>query len=70
MAKGKRYKIKYCHNEMCLKNEERYIVGHIKGKRKDIPICGFRNFCPDAHYHYFNYKPEYRRKEGIDANRK
>ena len=69
MAKRKRYKIRYCHNQMCIDNGES-IVGHYKGKKKDIPICGHRGLCPDAHLHYFDYRPEYVRKEGIDANRK
>ncbi|MBA7616695.1 hypothetical protein ES703_23993 [subsurface metagenome] len=57
------FKIKYCNNQFCLENEKKSIVGYLKTKKKNIPICGFRNFCPDAHYHYFNYKPKYVKKE-------
>lgn len=59
---AKRYKMKICNNQPCLKREKNYVVGYLKCKRKDIPVCGFRNFCPDAHYRYFNYKPEYIKK--------
>jgi len=59
-----KYKIKICNNQVCLNGQKRYIVGYLKCKRKDIPICGFRNFCPDAHLHYFDYIPEYVKKEG------
>jgi len=46
-----------------LEDNKRYIVGHLKCKKKDIPICGFRNFCPDAQFHYFNYKPVFVKEE-------
>ena len=55
-------RIKLCNNQVCLKSNEKYIVGYLKCKRKNIPVCGFRNFCPDAHYRYFDYKPEYVKK--------
>ena len=60
---AKKFRMKICNNKSCQENEENYIVGYLKCKKKDIPICGFRNFCPDAHYHYFDYKPEYVKKE-------
>ena len=58
----KRYKIRICTNQACLKNSEN-VIGYLKCKRKDVPICGFRNFCPDAHYRYFDYKVKFVREE-------
>jgi len=58
----KRFRIKVCNNQVCIENSKD-IIGYLKGKRKDIPICKFRNFCPDAHYRYFNYIPEYVKKQ-------
>jgi len=58
----RQYRIKICNNQFCIENSKD-IAGYLKGKRKDIPICAFRNFCPDAHYRYFNYKPKYVKKE-------
>lgn len=60
----RQYRIKVCNNQFCIENSKD-IAGYLKGKRKDIPICAFRNFCPDAHYRYFNYKPEYVKKGGF-----
>lgn len=57
-------KAKICNNEWCLK-ESGYIKGYLKCKNKDIPICKFREFCPDAHFRYFDYKPKYIKKEMI-----
>lgn len=56
-------KAKYCNNEFCLENSEENIIGYLKCKNKDIPICRARNLCPDARYHYFDYKPKYIKKE-------
>ena len=60
----RRYRIKLCNNQACLKDSNN-VVGYLKGKRKNIPVCGGRNFCPDAHYRYFNYMPEYIKKENL-----
>ncbi|MBA7487387.1 hypothetical protein ES707_22950 [subsurface metagenome] len=60
---SKKFRIKVCNNQVCIENSKD-ITGYLKGKRKDIPICGFRNFCPDAHFHYFDYKPEYVKRGG------
>jgi hypothetical protein len=59
----RQYRIKVCNNQFCIENSKDITV-YLKGKRKDIPICGFRNFCPDAHFRYFDYKPEYVKKGG------
>lgn len=58
----KKFRIKICNNQVCIENSKD-IVGYLKGKQKDFPICGFRNFCPDANYRYFDYTPEYLKKE-------
>ncbi len=56
------YRVKICSNQVCIENSKD-IVGYLKGNRKNIPVCVFRNFCPDAHFRYFNYRPEYIKKE-------
>ena len=58
----KRYKINICNNKACLENSGN-IVGYLKCKKKDIPVCGFRNLCPDAKLRYFNYLPNFIKKE-------
>ena len=63
-----KFKVKYCNNEWCIK-ESKNIAGHLKCKKRDISICGFRNLCPDSHYHYFNYVPEYIKEEQIQKGR-
>jgi len=57
----KKARIKYCNNKWCLEMETKKgnINYHIKTKTgKIIPVCKSVNFCPDACYHYFDYKPE------------